>query len=132
MDAYGWYSTLVKPGWAPPAWLFGPVWTALYALIAISFGKVFYSALIKRDMPRAVALPFALNLAFNFSFTYLQFTLRSNILAAADVVLCLATLVWAMAAVYPYRRWVALANVPYLLWVSFATALQLTITLMNP
>ncbi|MFA6408089.1 MAG: TspO/MBR family protein [Candidatus Paceibacterota bacterium] len=131
MDTYSWYATLVKPGWAPPAWLFGPVWTLLYAIIAVSFGKVFYMAFIKRELPLSVAAPFALNLVFNFSFTYLQFGLQNNLLAAADILLCLATLVWALVAIYPRMKWVALANIPYLAWVSFATVLQLTITSLN-
>ena len=130
MNAYGWYSTLIKPTWSPPAWLFGPVWSVLYVLIAVSYGTVFYKVFTK-ELPWVVALPFALNLVFNFSFTYLQFGLKSNGLAAIDILLTLATLVWALVAIYPYVKWVALANIPYLLWVSFATILQLTITYLN-
>ena len=130
MNTYNWYSTLVKPEWAPPAWLFGPVWTLLYAIIAVSFGRVFWMA-VQKEIPLLVALPFALNLIFNFSFTYLQFGLQNNLLAAIDILLVLATLVWALVAIYPHMKWVALANIPYLLWVSFATVLQLTITFLN-
>lgn len=130
MNTYSWYSTLIKPEWAPPAWLFGPVWTLLYLIIAVSFGWVFYKA-IKREVPLAVALPFALNLVFNLSFTYFQFTLENNLLAAVDILLCLTTLVWALVAVRPHLKWVAIANIPYLAWVTFATVLQLTITFLN-
>ncbi len=125
-----WYSQLLKPSWAPPSWLFGPVWTVLYAGIAVSFGAVFVQA-AKGKIPAIVALPFVLNLAFNAAFTPLQFGLRSNVLAAADILLVLGTLVWAMLAVRPHIGWVFWAQVPYLLWVSFATVLQLTITWMN-
>jgi len=131
MSTYAIYQTLLKPSWSPPAWVFGPVWTLLYAIIALSFGKVFYRAFIKKNLPMAVALPFVLNLIFNFSFTYFQFGLQNNILAAIDILLCLATLVWAMVAVWRHMRWVTYANIPYLLWVSFATVLQLTITFLN-
>lgn len=130
MTTYNWYSTLIKPTWSPPAWVFGPVWTVLYILIAVSFGAVFYKAW-KREVPRIVALPFALNLVFNLSFTYFQFTLQNNLLAAADIILCLATLVWAMVAIFPHKRWITFINIPYLAWVSFATVLQLTITYLN-
>ena len=125
-----WYQTLVKPSWSPPCWLFGPVWTVLYVLIAISFGTVFYRAFVGK-LSWWVALPFALNLVFNFAFTPLQFGLKNNLLASLDILLVLGTLIWAMMSIYPQMRWVTWINMPYLLWVSFATILQLTITVMN-
>ncbi len=133
MNTYNWYSTLIKPTWAPPSWLFGPVWTFLYAVIAISFGTVFYKAFTKQ-IPFFVAVPFALNLLFNFIFTPIQFGLRNNLLAAVDILLVAGTLVWAMYSVWyhaPNIRWVVYANIPYLLWGTFATVLQLTVTYLN-
>lgn len=130
MNTYTWYSQLIKPSWAPPSWLFGPVWTVLYAMIAISFGIVFYKTFTGK-LRWIVALPFALNLVLNFTFTPLQFGLRNNLLAAIDIVLVFGTLIWAIVAVYPNVRWVAYIQIPYLLWVCFATVLQLTITYLN-
>ncbi len=130
METYSWYATLLKPTWAPPAWVFGPVWSVLYAMIAISFGYVFYQA-YQGTLSYWVALPFVLNLLCNAAFTPLQFGLRSNELAAIDILLVLATLIWALIAIYPHSRWVTLINLPYLAWVSFATVLQLTITYLN-
>jgi translocator protein len=130
MNTYSWYQKLIKPDWAPPSWVFGPVWTFLYILIAISFGAVFYKTATKQ-LAFAIALPFILNLIFNFAFTPLQFGLQNNILAAVDILLVLGTLIWAMMAIYPHAAWIAYANIPYLLWVSFATVLQLTITYLN-
>ena len=130
MDNYNWYSQLIKPSWSPPAWLFGPVWTFLYVLIAVSFGKVFLM-FFQKKVSFIVILPFILNLIFNFAFTPLQFGLKNNLLAAVDVILVLGTLIWAIIAIYPYARWVAYIQIPYLLWVSFATVLQLTITYLN-
>jgi tryptophan-rich sensory protein len=129
-NAYNWYSTLIKPFWAPPSWIFGPVWTVLYIIIAASFGAVFYAADVKK-ISWKIALPFALNLIFNFAFTPLQFGLKNNLFASADILLVLATLIWALFAVWPRFRWVVFVNIPYLLWVSFATILQLTITYLN-
>ncbi len=133
MNAYNWYSQLIRPTWAPPSWLFGPVWTVLYAIIAVSFGTVFYKAFTK-EIPWMVAVPFALNLLFNLIFTPIQFGLKNNLLAAIDILLVLATLVWALYYIWnavPELRWVVYSNVPYLIWVSFATTLQLTITYLN-
>jgi tryptophan-rich sensory protein len=129
-QTYNWYQSIVKPNWAPPSWLFGPVWTVLYAIIAVSFGTVFYKAFTKQ-IPWLVALPFALNLVFNFSFTPIQFGLKNNLLASLDILLVVGTLVWAFVAVWPHMRWVVYANIPYLLWGTFATVLQLTITYLN-
>lgn len=133
MNTYNWYSQLIKPSWSPPSWLFGPVWTVLYTIIAASFGTVFYNALTGK-LPRMVALPFALNLVFNFAFTPLQFGLKNNVLASFDILLVLGTLAWALAGLWRAPgglRWVVYANIPYVLWVLFATVLQLTITYLN-
>ncbi len=127
---YTWYQHLIRPSWAPPSWLFGPVWTVLYILIAASFGTVFYKV-ITRQWPIALALPFALNLLFNFLFTTIQFGLKNNYLAALDILLVLGTLIWALLAIYPYARWISWINTPYLAWVMFATVLQLTVTWLN-
>lgn len=124
------YLDFIRPNWAPPSWLFGPVWSILYILIAISFGKVFLM-LWAKQIPWIVALPFILNLVFNFSFTYFQFGLGNNLLASIDIILILATLIWGMIAIYHHMPWVTYINIPYLLWVSFATVLQLTITYLN-
>lgn len=130
MPSSDWYAQLIRPSWAPPAWLFGPVWTVLYAIIAASFGTVLYRAFTGR-LAWMVALPFALNLVFNAAFTPIQFGLRNNLLATVDILLVLGTLIWALVAVYPYARWVTYANLPYLAWVCFATVLQITITALN-
>ena len=130
---FTWYSTLIKPAWAPPAWIFGPVWTFLYIIIAISFAIIFYKAL-KKQIPHAVALPFILNLVFNFLFTPIQFGLQNNFLALIDVLLVVITLVWGMIALWHTStrlRWIVYVNIPYLLWGTFATILQTTITLLN-
>lgn len=127
---YSWYSQLIKPTWSPPSWLFGPVWTFLYVLIVVSFGKVFLM-LYQKQISYLIALPFVLNLIFNLSFTYFQFGLKNNLLAATDILLVLVTLIWAMIAIYPHARWITYIQIPYLLWVSFATVLQLTITYLN-
>lgn len=124
------YAEWIQPSWAPPAWVFGPVWTVLYAIIAVSFGYVFYKV-ATGEWPWLVALPFAINLVANLSFTPVQFGLGNLPLASVVILVVLGTIVWSMVVVWPYSQWVAYAQVPYLLWVSFATVLQLTITWLN-
>lgn len=133
MTTQEWYTTLIKPFWAPPSWLFGPVWTLLYSIIAVSFGTVFYKS-FTREIPLIVALPFALNLVFNLAFTPIQFGLKNNLLASIDILLVVGTLIWAFVMLWhavPKLHWVVYVNIPYLLWATFATVLQLTITFLN-
>lgn len=130
MKNYEWYQHLIKPSWAPPSWLFGPVWTVLYIIIIISFGTVFYK-IFTGELPKILLLPFVLNIIFNLIYTPIQFGLKNNYLATLDILLVLGTLIWLMIAIYPHIKWVALINIPYLLWVSFATVLQITITYLN-
>lgn len=133
MSTSSWYSQLIKPTWAPPSWLFGPVWTALYTIIFVTYGSVFYRVFTGK-LSWVVALPFALNLVFNLAFTPIQFGLKNNLLASLDILLVVGTLVWALAVVWyasPDLRWVVYANIPYLVWGLFATVLQLTITKLN-
>lgn len=130
MQNYVNYLELNKPFWAPPNWIFGPVWSVLYIMIAFSFGKV---ALMyfKGQIPFIVFLPFLLNIFFNVIFTPIQFGLKNLPLASLDIILVAVTLVWAMYAIYPYVKWIAYIQIPYLVWVLFATVLQLTITYLN-
>jgi len=130
MNTYQLYSQWIKPSWSPPAYLFGPVWTILYILIAITFGYAIFM-FAKGRISFWVLLPFILNLFFNVIFTYIQFGLNNLPLAALDILLVLGTLIWLMIAIFPFASWITYLNIPYLLWVSFATVLQLTVTYLN-
>ena len=130
MPMNDWYQTLIRPDWAPPAWLFSPVWSVLYTIIFISFGYVFYQ-IIQGKIPLIVGLPFVLNLLFNAVFTPVQFWLQINWLALLIVALGVATLLCAMVVIWPYAPRVALVNIPYALWGTFATVLQASITYLN-
>ncbi|MFC1647567.1 TspO/MBR family protein [Patescibacteria group bacterium] len=125
-----WYQQLIKPSWAPPSYLFGPVWSVLYVIIAISYGYagwMFFTGKIRF----MIFLPFILNIIFNLAFTPIQFGLKNNLLATVDILLVLGTLIWLMIVIYPHAKWITYANIPYLGWVLFATVLQITITYLN-
>ncbi len=131
MDSYSsYYEKLLKPSWAPAVPVFGVVWSVLYVIIAITFGTVFIMGW-QKQITFMIMLPFILNLFFNIIYTPIQFGLRNNSLASFDIILILATLVWATIAIYPHSHWIAYAQVPYLVWVCIATALQFSITYLN-
>jgi len=125
-----WYEGLAKPSWTPAPATIGLIWQVLYPIILVSFGFVFVQA-IRRRVPWLVALPFAINFVATLIFTPIQFGLRNLPLAALDIVIVWATILWGMVAIWRHYRWVAVAQVPYFVWVSLATVLQLAITAMN-
>lgn len=124
------YQKLMKPNWAPPAWVFGPVWSILYLIIIISFGFVIYQY-IQEKISFIILLPFILNLIFNIIFNPILFWLENTLLAAIDALLILVTLLWALTVIFSITPWVTYSNIPYVLWVSFATVLQCTIAYLN-
>ncbi|MBY0229540.1 MAG: tryptophan-rich sensory protein [Gemmataceae bacterium] len=125
-----WYDSLAKPSWTPAPGTISTIWMCLYPLIALTFGFVFVQAFRGR-LPWRVAAPFAVNLATNLLFMPLFSGLRSIPLATLDIVAVGASLAWAMAAVWPHHRWVALAQLPYLAWISVALVIQVCIFAWN-
>jgi translocator protein len=130
MNWLDWYNSLAKPGWTPAPATIGLIWNILYPIIFVTFVFVLVQAL-RAKLSWMVALPFVINLVTNLIFTPILFGMRNLPLAAADILIVLATIVWMLIAVWPHYRWVALAQTPYLVWVSIATVLQLSITAMN-
>ena len=125
-----WYLDLKKPKWAPPSWVFGPVWSILYILIFISFGFVFQKT-FKGELTFLQTLPFIINLISNFLFTPIQFGLRNMKLALADILIVLGSLIWITVVIYPKYSWVAYMQIPYLIWLCIATTLQISIVILN-
>ena len=125
-----WYNTLAKPTWTPAPSTISMIWMILYPVILISFGFVFVQA-FRKKLPWTVALPFAVNLVANLLFMPIFAGLRSVPLAAVDIVIVWATIIWCVIVVWQHFRWVAVAQRPYFVWVSIATVLQLSITAMN-
>ncbi len=116
--------------WTPAPATISLIWSILYPIILVSFGFVFVQA-FRGKVPWLLALPFAVNLVANLLFMPIFAGLRNVPLAAADILIVWASLLWCVVAVWPVYKWVAMAQVPYFVWVSIATVLQLSITAMN-
>jgi len=125
-----WYDSLSKPSWTPAPGVIGTIWTVLYPIIIIVFGYMVFRVL-RGSAPATVLVPIGINMVTNIAFTPIQFGLRNLPLAAIDILLVLATIVWCMVAFWPHSRIASLALTPYLVWVATATVLQLTITYLN-
>ncbi len=125
----GWYATLAKPTWNPPNWVFGPVWTALYIMMAVAAWLVWRQGGWRRQR-RALAL-YVAQWALNALWTPLFFGLRRPDLAFACIVLLLIAIALTMSAFRPARRLAALLLLPYAAWVGFATVLNFAIWRLN-
>lgn len=128
VDAAAFYAQLSKPAWAPPAWLFGPVWSALYVLMGVAAWLVWRS-----PGHKAAALSlFGAQLAANALWSWLFFAWHRGALAAVEVLLLLALIAATLLAFWRISRLGALLLVPYLLWVGFASALTWAVWRSNP
>jgi len=115
------YAGLAKPSWAPPGWLFGPVWTGLYLLMGVAAWLVWRRA---GWGGATIALSlFLAQLTCNALWSWLFFAWRRGALAFADVVLLLALIIATLLAFLPFHTLAAILLIPYLAWVTFATAL---------
>lgn len=127
----GWYAGLLKPTWNPPSWLFGPVWTLLYTLMAVALWLVRRQPGIEEAVrQRAVAL-FAIQFMLNLAWTPLFFGLHSPGFAFVEICLLWIALLSTMLTFGRVRALAGYLLLPYLLWVSFALVLNGTIWLMN-
>lgn len=117
-----WYAALKKPAWNPPAWVFGPVWTTLYAMMAVAAWLVWKRGGFASQ--RRALLPFLVQLALNALWTPLFFGLRQPGVAFAEILLLWLAIAWSIAAFWRVDRMAAWLLWPYLAWVSFATVLN--------
>lgn len=127
-----WYAALQKPAFNPPNWIFGPVWAALYALMAAALW------LVRRDQAASAALRsrasrwFAAQFLLNLLWTPLFFGLRSLPLAVLDIVLLWIAVIATMRAFRRVRPLAAWLLLPYLAWVTFAAVINAAIWRLNP
>lgn len=125
-----WYSTLEKPWFTPPAWLFGPVWTALYILMGISFYLIWNTKKKHKKTQYALRI-FLVQLGLNIVWSILFFGLRLPWLAFLEVVFLWAVIYLTINEFKKINPTAALLLVPYLLWVTFASILNYAVAFLN-
>lgn len=125
-----WYASLRKPPWNPPDWLFGPVWTALYTMMAVAAWLVWRQGGWNKQ--RKPLLLFLAQLVLNAAWTPLFFGLRRPDVAFAAIALLWLAIAATLLAFRPVSRAAAWLLAPYLAWVSFAAALNFTLWRLNP
>lgn len=130
LQAGPFYTQLARPDWAPPSFLFGPVWTVLYALMGIAAWLVWRDAGF-RAAKTALTL-FLVQLALNALWSWLFFAWHRGGLAFADILLLWALIVGTLIAFWRIRPLAGALLVPYLMWVSFASALNYSVWQLNP
>ncbi len=124
-----WYMGLVRPSFAPPNWLFGPVWTTLYVLIGVSLWRVLRRGALRSDP--AASLLFGLHWALNFLWSYLFFGLHRPDLALAEILALDVVILLLARRFHRHDRAAAWLLLPYGLWVSFAALLNGGFWLLN-
>ena len=125
-----WYAIVNVPFFAPPNWIFGPVWTLLYLLMGVSFYLIWRKGWKKQQVKTACIL-FLSQLTLNFLWSPLFFGLRSPLLGLIDITFLWIMIVLTMQQFYPLSKPAFYLLVPYLLWVSFATVLNGAILVLN-
>lgn len=125
-----WYAAIEKPGFTPPSWVFGPVWTVLYLLMGIAAFLVWRRGLGSQFVKGAL-IWFLVQLALNAAWTPVFFGLHRIGLALLVIVLLWIAIVVTMFHFFRVSTWAGWLFVPYLLWVSFATVLNAAIWRLN-
>ena len=130
VNAAGFYGDLVRPPWAPPAWLFGPVWSVLFLLMGVAAWLVWRDHGF-RGAGAALKLYLAQLLA-NALWSWLFFAWRQGAFAFAEVIVLWLLIAATIFSFWRLNRLAALLLVPYLAWVSFAAALNFALWRLNP
>lgn len=124
-----WFVELNKPSWNPPNWLFGPVWSVLYLMMAIAAWLVWKQAGLSDG--KFALIWFGAHLVLNVLWSVLFFGMQQIGWAAVEIVLLWIFIAVAIVLFYRHSKPAAALLVPYLLWVTFATALNITIWNLN-
>jgi len=125
-----WYTTINRPFFNPPNWIFAPVWTTLFVLMGISLYLVWAKGFKEGKIKTAMTI-FGIQLGLNVLWSALFFGLQSPMLAFIEIVILWAAIYLTIAKFKEISKTAALLLVPYLFWVSFAAVLNLSIWLLN-
>lgn len=125
-----WYSTLIKPALNPPAWVFGPVWTTLYALMGIAAFLVWKKGLDRRDVRIALGI-FAVQLVLNTLWSIIFFSLHSPGGAFFEIVILWVAILATIISFYKISKPAAWLLLPYIAWASFAGYLNFMLWTLN-
>lgn len=130
INAGAFYGQLAQPGWAPPAWVFGPAWTLLYTLMGIAAWLVWREGGFRAN--RTALTLFLVQLAVNALWSWLFFAWHLGAVAFADILLLWALIIATLLAFWRVSRLAGVLLIPYLLWVSFAAVLNFSVWQLNP
>lgn len=130
LEAPAFYRALTRPEWAPPAWVFGPVWTVLYAMMAVSAWLVWREG---NARPTNAALwIFIVQLGLNVLWSWLFFAWHLGAWSVIEIAALWCSIVATIFAFWRVRPLAAALLLPYLAWVKFAAALNFTVWRLNP
>ena len=130
IQAGSFYTQLVRPEWAPPPGIFGPVWSILYALMSIAAWLIWRTGEVRAT--RTALTLYLAQLAVNALWSWLFFGWHQGALAFVDIVLLWTLIVATLVAFWRIKPLAGVLLVPYLLWVSFASALNYSVWQLNP
>jgi benzodiazapine receptor len=126
-----WYSALQKPFFAPPSWVFAPVWITLFILMGIALCLIWESGIEHRNVKVALGI-FGIQFVLNVIWSFLFFGLESPIIGLVDIILLWVMILTTIGAFYRVKKSAAYLLIPYLAWVTIASALNGAIYFMNP
>jgi tryptophan-rich sensory protein len=127
----GWYSTVIRPQFSPPNWLFGPVWTTLYALMGVAAYLIWRKGSNNKNVKIALGL-FTGQLVLNTLWSFIFFGLRSPGMAFIEIIVLWLSIVATIIAFAKISKSAAWLLAPYIGWVSFAAFLNYSIWILNP
>jgi tryptophan-rich sensory protein len=123
-----WYTTINKPSFNPPSWVFGPVWTLLYLLMGIALYLVWVNKAKKKEK---AYWAFGIQLGLNALWSILFFGMRNPLFAFVEIIFLWTAILFTIIYFYKINKKTIYLLIPYILWVSFAAVLNFSIMILN-